>query len=396
MSIGILYERSGTDETGIRMAAEELGIDLVFLPFRKVAVCLNEGGMRFNGRKISHSDLIRNVQVILNRAQSKNRRLVAADLFETLGKYVLNSSIIEYTCFSKLRTILRFWKDGIDIPKTVYIPCDSCENLADGSKIWNETEIADLTEQELGSGNVVVKPDAGTHGKDVRLAHGRNDLLAILRETESSIINPIGVLAQRFVQKWFYDLRILVAKERGKQPHCFQSALARGGFKDFRTNTFLGNMIFGVDLPTHIRNVAVKCGKAISNNSQAWVIALDAMIDHGEVADDEYVRSELQKLEPAFENIKRVKADKTRSKDFKCWNTRLEKAFQCYKDQGAYSHVKEVIGESMERNQHKILFHEANSCPEFWEQTRLIAGVNLAVPLLKCAESMLEANHGVS
>jgi hypothetical protein len=36
-----------------------------------------------------------------------------------------------------------------------------------------------------------------------------------------------------------------------------------------------------------------------------------------------------------------------------------------------------------------VVFHEANSCPEFWEHTRLIAGINVAVPLLKGAQSLI-------
>jgi len=43
MSIGILYERSKTEELGIKLTAEELGIDLVYLPFRKVSVCIEKG-----------------------------------------------------------------------------------------------------------------------------------------------------------------------------------------------------------------------------------------------------------------------------------------------------------------------------------------------------------------
>jgi hypothetical protein len=54
-----------------------------------------------------------------------------------------------------------------------------------------------------------------------------------------------------------------------------------------------------------------------------------------------------------------------------------------------YSTVKSIIEESMEKNVKGIVFHEANSCPEFWEHTRLIAGINLAVPLLKCAQSII-------
>jgi hypothetical protein len=53
-----------------------------------------------------------------------------------------------------------------------------------------------------------------------------------------------------------------------------------------------------------------------------------------------------------------------------------------------YARVKRVIEESVEKNKHDLVFHEANSCPEFWEQTRLIAGINVAVPLIKSAQSM--------
>ena len=54
-----------------------------------------------------------------------------------------------------------------------------------------------------------------------------------------------------------------------------------------------------------------------------------------------------------------------------------------------YAKIKNVIEESIDKNQQGIVFHEANSCPEFWEQTRLIAGINVAVPLIKSAQSMI-------
>jgi hypothetical protein len=54
-----------------------------------------------------------------------------------------------------------------------------------------------------------------------------------------------------------------------------------------------------------------------------------------------------------------------------------------------YARIKQVIEESVEKNKHKVVFHEANSCPEFWEHTRLIAGINVAVPLLRAAQSLI-------
>lgn len=394
MSIGILYERSETDEMGIKLTAEELGIDLTYIPFRKVAVRLDESGYSIKSKGKSYSKVIKDVTVVLNRAQSKNRRFFAVNLLEAFGKNVINPLLVEYVCFSKLRTLLHFWKEGIRTPPTVYVPCDSHEPTTGGGEIRNEEEIADLIQQELGDRSIVIKPDAGTHGRHVRLARERNELLTILRETKPSIINPVGILAQKLVQKWFYDLRIIVTKENGKAPNCHPTALARAGFKDFRTNTFLGNMVFGADLPPYIRNVAVECGTTIGRDSKAWLLALDAMIDVGEdkIFDDKYIKSEFTKLESSFNAIKEIKRDDSKKRDFSSWNKRMEEAFQNYKSQEAYENIKRIVEESVERNQQNVMFHEANACPEFWEQTRLVAGINLAVPLLNIAQSVVQTD----
>lgn len=304
---------------------------------------------------------------------------------------MINPSYIEYVCFSKLRTLLHFWRYKIKIPRTVYVPCNPRENRIDGSNINFEKDIADLIQQELSDKDIVIKPDAGTHGKKVLLVNGRESLLAILGEIHPSIINPVGIIAQELIKKWFYDLRIIVVKECGKMPYCYPRALARAGFKDFRTNTYLGNMVFGVNLPQYIRDVAVKCGEAIGKNCETWVLAFDAMLNIGDnkIVNDEYVRSELEKLMPLFNAVKKVKGERMKKRDFLSWNKRLEEAFQRYMSSEAYENVKRIIEESIKKNKYNIVFHEANSCPEFWEQTRLVAGINLAMSLLRCAQSIM-------
>jgi hypothetical protein len=311
---------------------------------------------------------------------------------EMFGKKLINSSSIEFVCYSKLRTLLHFWAEGIPIPKTVYVPCDSYDTTKDGKEIHNEEDIADLLQDEIAfDEGIVIKPDAGTHGKMIVLSKNREELVANIRETKPSIINPVGIVAQEFVQKWFYDLRIIVSKEKGKIPVCHPVALARGGFKDFRTNTYLGNLVFDAELPLYVRELAVKCGKALGKEQEAWVFALDAMInvDKNKIVDDKYLKSELDKATVAFETVKKVKADESRLRDFPSWNSKLEAAFQNYMSTESYAKIKSVIEESVEKNKLNIVFHEANSCPEFWEQTRLIAGINVAVPLIKGAQSLI-------
>jgi len=196
-------------------------------------------------------------------------------------------------------------------------------------------------------------------------------------------------VAQEFVEKWFYDLRIIVAKEYGAAPYCHPTALARAGMKDFRTNTYLGNMVFGANLPADVQKMAVRAAGAVGKE-EAWVLALDAMVDIGEnrFVDDEHIKSEFEKLEPSFQKVKEVKQDhQGKSRDFRTWNRSLEAAFNAYMGEQSYENIKGTIEKSIEVGKERVLFHEANSCPEFWEQTRLVAGINLAVPLLKCAKS---------
>jgi len=392
MSIALLYERSETDEAGIKHTAQDMGIDLTFIPFRKIALTISKNGFTAKTKGKDYTGTFSEVAVVLNRAQSKNRRLQAGYLMEMLDKKTINSSKIEFTCYSKLRTLLHFWKEGIPIPKTVYVPCDATDTLKNGRTIHNEKDIADLLQAELAlDEGIVVKPDAGTHGKGMVLSKNRDQLVASIQETKPSIINPLGVTAQEAVEKWFYDLRIIAYKEKGKPVVCHPVALARGGFKDFRTNTYLGNTVFDAKIPLQIQELAVKCGKALGKGSEAWVFALDAMVDVGEnkTVSDTELQSELEKAAAEFEKVRKVKQDETRLRDFPNWNTKLEASFQTYMATKPYKKVKSIIDESIDKNKDKVVFHEANSCPEFWEHTRLIAGLNVAVPLLKGAQSLL-------
>ena len=393
MSIALLYERSENDENGIKLTAQQLGIDLTFLPFRKIALSISKDGFSAKTKGKDYTSIIKDVAVVLNRAQSKNRRLQASYIMEMLGKKTLNSSQIEFICYSKLRTLLNLWKEGIPIPKTVYVPCDSTDLMKNGKEIHNEKDIADLFQQEISlSEGIVIKADAGTHGKMIMLAKNNEELIANIQEIKPSIINPVGVVAQELVEKWFYDLRIIVSKEKGKQPVCYRTAMARAGFKDFRTNTFLGNLVFGAKLPSSVQELAVKCGRTLGKGSEAWILALDAMVNvkENKTVDDAYLKAELDKAAQAFLPVQKVKQDETRLTDFPAWNSKLEKAFQGYVNSKHYENIKKIIEESVEKNKSSLVFHESNSCPEFWENTRLATGLNVAVPLLKGAQSLID------
>jgi glutathione synthase/RimK-type ligase-like ATP-grasp enzyme len=391
MGIALLCERFESDENGIKLTAQQLGIDLTYIPFRKIALSIGNGlSVKTKGK--DYTQIFQSIQVVLNRAQSKNRRLQASYIMEALGKKTLNSSEIEFMCYSKLRTLLNLHRAGIPIPKTVFVPCDAVDTQKSGKEIHNEKDIADLFEQELPSGDIVIKADAGTHGKMIMLSKNRADLESNIKETKPGLINPVGVVAQELIQKWFYDLRIIVSKERGKDPVCYPTAMVRAGFKDFRTNTFLGNLVFDAKLPQSVQALAMKCGKTLSGDSQAWIFALDAMVNVGEnkTADEVYLKSQLDLAADSWVEVQKIKKDELRLTDFSTWNRQLEAQFRAYKSISAYENIKNIIEENLQTNKDALVFHEANSCPEFWENTRLATGLNVAEPLLRGAQSLID------
>ena len=388
----MLYDRSETDELGIKLTAEKMGIEIGYLPFHKVSVCFDSGGLTYRSLGKNYTEVLGETEVVLNRTQSKSRRLYATTILEAAGKRVLNPICVEEMCQSKVRTLLALIGKGVNIPRTVYVPCNAHEETNSGT-IDNTETICQLIEQQLETDRLVVKPDAGTHGSGVSLSLNHEDLANIVKNIEPSITNPSGVVAQELVPKWFYDLRIIVSKQRERKAHCPENALVRAGFKEFRTNTFLGNMVFKVRLPEATRRDAERTSEILSGSSDAWVIALDAMpyIGEDKVADEGELLKCFNDLEEPFRLVKEVKAYPNKKTEFTAYSTAIEYAYNEYMSTEAYEFIQNVIQESLDRTSDRVMFHEGNSCPEFWEQTRVVAGINVAEHLLKCALSLIDA-----
>lgn len=388
--ISILYERSETDELGIRYTAEQQGIPLSFLPFHKVSMGIVGGEFKYRSMGRDMQGRLEESKVVINRTQGKHRRIAAATLLEGFGKEVLNPLQVEMFCQRKIWTMMRFWLNGVRVPDTIYIPCDVYDTVRGGGTCDNSESIMNLICKEL-KGKIVLKSDEGTHGKGVYLANDRLTLEHALHKIEPSVINPAGVVAQAYVNKWFYDLRIVVEKHSGGVPFCHQTAMARGGFKDFRTNTFLGNMVFRVELPRGVMNEAVKCGEALGKEKKAYVIALDAMPSFSKSMNETQ-----EQLIPAFDALEEpfklvIKAKQTKPDDFSYYTEQVENAYDRYMFSEPYREVQSIIMESLYKSKDSILFHEANACPDFWEQTRIVGGVDIASSLLSCAQSILDS-----
>jgi glutathione synthase/RimK-type ligase-like ATP-grasp enzyme len=390
--IAIVYDRSETDEMGIKSTAEEKGIDLSYIPFHKISFGLSNNGFTYESLGHNYNASLKKSKIILNRTQSKSRRILASAIFENMGKKVINPQSVEIICQSKIRTLLTLSKYGINFPKTVYIPCNVHESKPSGGFLDYSKIVTSLLMKQFSDGKIVLKPDAGTHGRGIKLTKNMNELNEILLGTSPSIINPSGIVAQEFIPKWFYDLRIVVEKKKNKRSYCHPTAMARGGFKDFRTNTYLGNMVFRVNLPNKVRKEAERCGEAIAEKAEVWVLALDAMpyIEETEIFNENGLITSFDKLETVFNKVQKIKKDPLKKRNFSIYTKNIENAYAEYMSKEPYLNIQKVIQDTLESKKESVLFHEGNACPEFWEQTRIVGGINIADSLLNCAISFLD------
>jgi len=389
--MALLYDRAESDELGIRLTAKKMGIELGYIPFYKVSLGFSNDGLSLKTRGRDYSEELENTKVVMNRTQSKSRRIFGAIILEALGKQVINPLSVEHSCQSKLRTLLALYNNDVNIPKTVFIPANVHDFATGGKPQENTKSVANLLIQHLGEKNIVVKPDAGTHGSGVSLASNRDELESILGKVHPSITNPSGVLAQELIPKWFYDMRILISKEKGKLGYCPPTCLVRAGFKEFRTNTFLGNMVFRLQMPDSVRKASVKAAEVLAGDSEAWVLAMDAMpyLSEDLMVGETELKGSFDELVKYFKVVQKVKAMPDKKADFVYYSDAVKEAYESYMDSGPYRHIQGVVQDTLEATQDKVVFHEGNSCPEFWEQTRVVGGINVAELLLKSAQSLM-------
>jgi glutathione synthase/RimK-type ligase-like ATP-grasp enzyme len=369
-----------------------MGIELDYLPFYKAAIGFNHLSHKYYTPGRDYTMEFNSTKVVLNRCQSKSRRLFGTAFLESLGKYALNPLNIELYCQSKIRTLLAFATNGVKIPRSVYAS-PNVKELLSSTKIHDNTDsLVSLITQELGKQDIVVKPDAGTHGQGVTKANSVEELREILGDVVQGITHPSGVFAQELIAKWFYDLRIIVVKEKDRPPKCHQDALSRGGFKDFRTNTYLGNMVVRARLPINVQKEAEKAASIIGNGSDSWVIALDAMpsIPLELMESEDELKANFLALEEPFNKVTKVKRMPDKKRRFSEYTEAITEAYTDYMHTEPYSYIESVVNSTLRETKDNVYFHEANACPEFWEQTRVIAGINPAAELLRCAQSILD------
>ena len=86
MSIALLYERSENDENGIKQTAQQLGIDLKFIPFRKIALAISKEGFSAKTKGKDYTKLSTKPKSCLTVPKAKTAAYKLHTLWRCLAK----------------------------------------------------------------------------------------------------------------------------------------------------------------------------------------------------------------------------------------------------------------------------------------------------------------------
>jgi len=359
--VALVYDRLTPDEVEILIAAEEQGVGIVplFVKDPTRVFLRDEDAAAFN--------------VAINRCESKGRALrVSAVLESQYGKRVVNPSRVEALCASKLETLNLWVKHGVDVPKWVYIPFASKEKETG----W-EKNVADKVEGGL-SFPLVLKPTQGSWGKGVVKVGSRKAFLKAVHEAQPSSINPDGVFAQEYITKPGFDLRILCFKKPYQEPRylCCIARVTRTK-AEFRTNTHLGGLPVGIDIPLFpgIMAEALRAAGLLLDPSDAAIVALDAMpVLEGEDEADAVYRL-VRRCVRRFDAV-RAFVRENEARRYLRWKPTLEQLFSEYRASACYLSLKEKIEEVLQVSW--VKWHEVNSRFDYAVNTRNATQVNPA------------------
>ena len=373
LRFAIFYDSITCDEIGIKIAAERKEIRMEIVSF------LTTVNMLGSNKKYS---------TVINRCQSKARRERASFLLEANDSRVINAFEVETICNNKIFTNIRFIKNKVKTVRAAYVPFAvekegdrTVYRAVDINRVIKEIEL-------LFRYPFVIKPERGSRGRNVMLIREREQLENVLRNWIRSLDSPAGLLVQEFVCKGF-DLRIVVSSYDGVKHSCLAS-LARvpSSNENFATNTALGAIPVGIDIPRKIENEVVKAAAAVSKTVS--VLGVDAIpeVDNNTA---EKVIEYAKALVPIHNRVKKFKENFSNSarlsmQKFLKAKEKMDEAFKEMLNTSEYARLKNVLEETLDDAEVYII--EVNSRPDFYINTRNCTGVDVSEAYVKCLAAM--------
>ncbi|MHA1835944.1 MAG: ATP-grasp domain-containing protein [Candidatus Odinarchaeia archaeon] len=343
--------------------------------------------LNYNIKKINSSKLLIKAEplekydIIINRIESKHRRRRLSKLFEVFGCEVLNNYGLEEVCGSKIETKIALNMFNVPTANAVF-------KLGFPFKIRSQKYIKQLTETERLMRIVkelkpcVSKPDLGSRGKSIILIKDEEALLKLFNKYEktqqipetfkASLITLDGVLLEKF-NPHALDLRVVVYKTENGQDTIF-GTLARAVASDeiLAKNTSLGGVPIGIPTCESVKDIVVKCMRALSKylskiyckELDYYVVGVDVLPVNYNPADREEVYKSILKLQRYFSEIQQAKKQKNISL--------LDEKFKKFKESDEYKKTQEKCLEYVLKS--KLLITEVNTTPDFGYNTRNLIG----------------------
>lgn len=265
----------------VRKAAREMGVELDLVSYNNVCFETETGKISLRGKDVNDYDVLffrttgkhwEEVDLIINSIERED--MVVIDPLVRFGKP-------SYAC--KAWQMLKLKDEGIDVPKSIYGSLwylyevmargdNSSQRIFPSGESARQAQSQEklLTSSYQFSFPVIIKGSGGDRGMRVFKANNLEELEKLvrdLRKTETE--GGKRYLLQEYIEN-DGDFRVLVLGEKvlGVMKR------ARTGKDEFRNNYSAGGTVEVADLPTEVKDLAVKaakvCGLAVAGVDVAF------------------------------------------------------------------------------------------------------------------------------
>ena len=324
---------------------------------------------------------VKRYDIVINRAESKYRRRKLAKIFEGYGCEVINNYSVEEVCCSKFETKMALSLQNVPTTEAAFKFGFPFAKIGD-KYVKQATEIRRLKKLIAELKPCISKPDLGSRGKSIVLINDEAEFDYKINEYERAqripeafkptLLSPEGVLLEKY-QPHALDLRVVVYKTYKGPEKVFGSLVRAAPSEDIiAKNTSLGGIPIGLETTHPIRNLVLKCMRALgkyinrvyARKLEYYLVGVEVLPANLSLDDRNEIYNSLRGLAKYMEEIRKAKKKRGLAE--------IDKAFKKYRESREYITAQEKCLEYLDRS--RLLITEVNSTPDFGINTRNLVG----------------------
>ncbi|MEM2906756.1 MAG: hypothetical protein QW739_01590, partial [Candidatus Odinarchaeota archaeon] len=220
-----------------------------------------------NIEKINSGEIIlglkKNIEydIVVNRIESKHRRMRFTKTLEAYGCKVINRSSVEEVCNSKFETKIALTLQSVPTVNAVFKPGFPFKKKGD-KYVKQLTELKRLKNIVKSLKPCIIKPDLGSRGKSIIFINDEDEIeqkINLYEKTQEipeafkpTLVSPDGMLLEGY-QPHALDLRVVVYKPFKKDLKVFGSLIRAAPSESvIAKNTSLGGVPIGIETPSEV------------------------------------------------------------------------------------------------------------------------------------------------